>query len=730
MNQCKVVRDLLALRPAEWGADEQRQVRAHLGTCPDCAALSRAYAQQDRLIQAAPRARLTPAQRGQFLSRIHRERRRHAMNIKLSTALSTALALVALVALTLGLYTLFRGRDKATVGVPTAPRPTHADEALWKWVDDATEDPELAHQTTNVLQRQPWWNGEVILFTYQDRLPDADGGARQKVLAWVLAEPGPLGQDWAVTMSGSTREAIQWLGGLPDFFWLSQQQDEQGRTMSVIYGLWFARVERPETLQLTWNGAPVDIPLYNDSFLFVAEGNWEQRPAITWDCDSPQGGPCGVVLRTDEALPTPEPLIFGGEIRYDGQTLDPLTGKLIPFTLGQPNEADRSAPGQLYVPADVHFMLNWQVVAPPSADWVVFAHLMNEAGELLLSSDVGADWPAQPCPAGEYSLECNATTEHQWIFPADFPAGLYTIVVGMYDPASSMRAPVTSPTEETAPQVVLGQVQVLAEPASAHTQVTLRIFSGRPDPTWTLTPAQDAELRQRLGALRPTAQAFDEMGRLGYAGFSLLLPPAQGQPEQYVQVWDGVVQLRTQSQATLLADEDRALERWLLDSAVGRVEDEIIAAVRLELETPGSLPPAQEQHGFALYLLDQELSQDAPCGLEPILSSDDILTYTWETHEMTLTDEAYERLAELEVPVAPGISFVVCVDGAPIYRGAFWTPASSAIFDGIAIVVPPVQNTRSIRLQLGYPSPEFFTGEDLRTDPRILEALEKAGKLF
>jgi hypothetical protein len=220
------------------------------------------------------------------------------------------------------------------------------------------------------------------------------------------------------------------------------------------------------------------------------------------------------------------------------------------------------------------------------------------------------------------------------------------------------------------------------------------------------------------------------MGRLGYAGIDLLLPSAEGQPEQYVQVWDGVVQWSTQGQGRLLADEERALERWLLDSAVGRVEEETLAAARLEFEDQSDSPP--QEHDFYIYLFDQELAQDVSCGPAPdtsILSLDDVLTYTWQTHELALTDAAYARLAGLEVPVAPGMPFVVCVAGEPIYRGAFWTLASSATFDGIVILVPPVQNTRSIRIQLGYPSPEFFTGEDLRTDPRILEVLEKAGKL-
>jgi len=41
-----------------------------------------------------------------------------------------------------------------------------------------------------------------------------------------------------------------------------------------------------------------------------------------------------------------------------------------------------------------------------------------------------------------------------------------------------------------------------------NTQVTLGVFSGRPNPSWTLTPAQDTELRQRLDALTLTEQPF------------------------------------------------------------------------------------------------------------------------------------------------------------------------------------------------------------------------------
>lgn len=131
---------------------------------------------------------------------------------------------------------------------------------------------------------------------------------------------------------------------------------------------------------------------------------------------------------------------------------------------------------------------------------------------------------------------------------------------------------------------------------SGTAQVTLGIFSGRPNPSWTLTPAQDAELRQRLDALAVTEQPFpyDEM-KLGYYGFALLLPASEGRPSRTVSVFKGIVQVETTGgQVTQLADDDRALEHWLLTTATGYVEPDVIEAVRQELESPSPATPTPE----------------------------------------------------------------------------------------------------------------------------------------
>jgi hypothetical protein len=68
-------------------------------------------------------------------------------------------------------------------------------------------------------------------------------------------------------------------------------------------------------------------------------------------------------------------------------------------------------------------------------------------------------------------------------------------------------------------------------------------------------------------------------------------------------------------------------------------------------------------------------------------------------------------------------------NGQAMYWGAFWTPLSSMLFDGITILNLLPSEGSSVRIQLGYPSESHFTGEDPRSNPTILRALEEAGKL-
>jgi hypothetical protein len=145
---------------------------------------------------------------------------------------------------------------------------------------------------------------------------------------------------------------------------------------------------------------------------------------------------------------------------------------------------------------------------------------------------------------------------------------------------------------------------------------------------------------------------------------------------------------------------------------------------------------SSEQEEFAIYLTrddvpisEMEKLSHVEIADEPVVSIEDIVTYDRETHEITLTAAACERVMSLKVPTS-GKSFLVCLDKSPVYWGAFWAPYSSQSFDGVTILVPAFsEHKNTIKLELGYPAPSFYSGEDPRSNAAILRSLEKAGKL-
>lgn len=140
--------------------------------------------------------------------------------------------------------------------------------------------------------------------------------------------------------------------------------------------------------------------------------------------------------------------------------------------------------------------------------------------------------------------------------------------------------------------------------------------------------------------------------------------------------------------------------------------------------------------GFAIYLTRDDISPSQMEALshveladQPIIAQGDIISYNRQTCELKLTKSAFERISQLQVPTT-GKSFMVCVDQSPVYWGAFWTPFSSQSFDGVTIwQTLSVEEPYIITFQLGYPTSDFYDGEDPRNRPVIIESLKKAGLL-
>ncbi|GAC1658875.1 MAG: hypothetical protein NVS4B13_02560 [Candidatus Elarobacter sp.] len=107
---------------------------------------------------------------------------------------------------------------------------------------------------------------------------------------------------------------------------------------------------------------------------------------------------------------------------------------------------------------------------------------------------------------------------------------------------------------------------------SADVEVELDIFSGLPNPTWLLTNAQADGFVKQLSALPPTS-AKEPSGNLGYRGF--VVHVTQAADTQVARIQKGTVYLPRGGAYVCASDEDRKLERWLLETGRPHLEDEI-----------------------------------------------------------------------------------------------------------------------------------------------------------
>mgnify|MGYP001440675927 CR=1 FL=1 len=156
---------------------------------------------------------------------------------------------------------------------------------------------------------------------------------------------------------------------------------------------------------------------------------------------------------------------------------------------------------------------------------------------------------------------------------------------------------------------------------------------------------------------------------------------------------------------------------------------------------PTEAPP-HEGEAFELYLVaDQQMAgadlnnydlAELPLAEEPIISTEDIENYLWETHAINLTSEAYKRILAIFSGGMPlsGLPFVILTHNERVYAGAFWSQASSLSFDGVVILQPFDPTNQPLQISLGYPTEEAFTGEDPRNNSQLKDALEGADLLL
>jgi hypothetical protein len=116
--------------------------------------------------------------------------------------------------------------------------------------------------------------------------------------------------------------------------------------------------------------------------------------------------------------------------------------------------------------------------------------------------------------------------------------------------------------------------------------VSLGLYSGRPDPSWTLTESQAIELDRLLGAL-PAATGIPPEGGLGYHGFAIAVT-RPGQADEYLIAFRGAVASPGTGLRVHRVDAGRAVERFLLETGQPSLSAAEINQVEMDLGGPGS----------------------------------------------------------------------------------------------------------------------------------------------
>ena len=97
-------------------------------------------------------------------------------------------------------------------------------------------------------------------------------------------------------------------------------------------------------------------------------------------------------------------------------------------------------------------------------------------------------------------------------------------------------------------------------------KVTLRVYSGRENPSWNLSEKQISELLALVGDL-PKSEAFTLPENLGYHGFQVELTENAAEKTQEIVAYKGRVIYKSAEADKYFADRERRLEMFLLNSA-------------------------------------------------------------------------------------------------------------------------------------------------------------------
>jgi len=115
--------------------------------------------------------------------------------------------------------------------------------------------------------------------------------------------------------------------------------------------------------------------------------------------------------------------------------------------------------------------------------------------------------------------------------------------------------------------------------------VTLDVFSGRPNPTWVLTNEQAIFFLNNVYQIKPTTEILQNYLEkiLGYRGFIVDEKGDKNLPLKRFDIYDGAIKVSSNDSSYILKDKDFQLEKWLLQTAYNHIDNDTFNFVKEDI---------------------------------------------------------------------------------------------------------------------------------------------------
>lgn len=115
--------------------------------------------------------------------------------------------------------------------------------------------------------------------------------------------------------------------------------------------------------------------------------------------------------------------------------------------------------------------------------------------------------------------------------------------------------------------------------------VTLDVFSGRPNPTWTLTKEQAILFLNNISQIKPTNENIQNYPEkiLGYRGFIVDEKGDKDLTSKRFEIYNGAIKVLSNSSSYLLKDKDFQIEDWLLQTAYNHIDKDTFNFVKEDI---------------------------------------------------------------------------------------------------------------------------------------------------